>query len=375
MEITFLRYEPKICVFLCCISATLCLLFAPFSLAKGPLGEVTTRRRIIEVPPNDIGEEIDHLLNKNISIGASTKELAHLALIKAKMSDAAIAKVMRQGKINIKGNFQIPLNNLVWSLLTPDLQSFLRDLHVPPHASRVGLDVTLAIDHDANLAAIANKYRMGRDPKAIEILLRKQLEASSGRAVSIPLETILPKFIRKMVNSYAPDSGPNCFNAALCVGRAAKYELTYIRGDDAQATQEVMRQELNADGYRYVGTNEKLLVGDLLIYFVKNGADFEIWHAARFLGDGIMFTKNGSASSSPFIFQPVELMERIYLQNLDYKITVFRPEIGGPPLKNLLAQPYMTGTAKAHHLGTIKCQEADWMMEPIFSPRSATASR
>lgn len=178
---------------------------------------------------------------------------------------------------------------------------------------RQGLSVTLIVTK-SNVTATAKKYAFGRDYRLVERYLLSELGSSTS--VKVPLERIVQPFVRKVLNSDASCNGPNCFNAALNSNRGRKFT---IKKESAQD----LLNEVHSQ-YRYVQPYEALQPGDLLVYRSVGGP---IEHASAYMGDNIVFTKNGMSSDSPYVFQTIETNESFYFPNGDFELTVFR--VGG----------------------------------------------
>jgi hypothetical protein len=138
---------------------------------------------------------------------------------------------------------------LGWRTVPPDTQKQILDqlLHhdTSPRASLVKLEVQRGDD----LRAIAEKYAFGRDPAAVERYLRLRL--GSADSVQVPLENILPRFIRTHINTYAPCDGMNCATTALNAHRndPAKVELV-------ETSQEDLKKALST-GYQKIGRRHR----------------------------------------------------------------------------------------------------------------------
>ena len=92
--------------------------------------------------------------------------------------------------------------------------------------------------------------------EAISRLLKRKLLDNQINPVTIPLESILTPFIRKYVNQFLLNGGPNCLNSALCSGRGKNYELAYVHDQE-------MRKILSRD-YDLLPNHDDLKVGDLI---------------------------------------------------------------------------------------------------------------
>lgn len=217
-------------------------------------------------------------------------------------------------------------------------------------ASR-SVEARIQIRQGDDLAAIARKYAGERDPRPIERYLRKTL--GSSPSVDIPLEKILHPFIRKWLDAYSHCHGPNCFNTGLNVNRGAHSVIEHT-------PQHALMREAY-ENYRFVRPAEGLQVGDLLIYRDPQGL---VDHVSTYVGDGLVFTKNGLARESPYVFQEMADNERIYFPEGEFRLSVMRkPGPGEAPVG-----------AKIYPLEPPVIYRAEPKRAPASRPKSATPS-
>jgi hypothetical protein len=225
-----------------------------------------------------------------------------------------------------------------WLILTPEMKKLGQEFQTwamygkdANGELRAGLNVKISVSKDDNIAEIARMYAGERDPKPIERYLRAALKKSGKTEIAVPVQNILPKFVRENLNTYRICHGAECRNAAIS---ATLSNAAEAKSTPKHFTQEETISALKKD-YRYVGPEEKLKTGDLLLYITD---DFQgkpqLSHAAAYVGKGewgndIVFTKNGHSRINPYIFQTREQMEDIYIkgvsgQELPYKLAIFR---------------------------------------------------
>jgi hypothetical protein len=193
-------------------------------------------------------------------------------------------------------------NPRTWSELDPSQRKKVRRHLLIDPVSR-GVRLHLQVSRGDELRAIAEKYAAGRDPAELEALLRTRLAASPKDTVSIPLQDLLPPFIRDTLGRHEDCHGPNCFNAALSAA-----------GDKEGTRMLVGIAALAAElewSYRLLPEGAAAQVGDLLIY---RDAEGDAQHAAYYVGDGFVFTKNGLSRNNPYLFQSRAANDEIYLQ-------------------------------------------------------------
>lgn len=205
-----------------------------------------------------------------------------------------------------------------WKAYSENTRQALIENNLEDELAREGVKAELTIRKGDNLAAIAARYAGERDPRPIERYLRNLLGTKD--TVTVPLENIMHSFIRKSVGNYAACHGPNCFNTGLNVNRGRAPQVQYT--SDEELFDEIHKK------YRSVQPGEPLQAGDLLAYHEPNG---QLSHVASYVGDGIVFTKNGFNRNNPYVFQRMESTERVYFPDGRYILYAMRPSPGGMP--------------------------------------------
>jgi hypothetical protein len=224
----------------------------------------------------------------------------------------------------IDGTFYFFYTPDTWPLLNDHLKLKLIRSFVPNRPSRQGLQVDLSFTNKDDIAGIAALYAGTRDPRALERYLRILLKKSSTGSVTIPLAKILQPFIRKNINTYTVCSGPNCYNSGLSVNEGNSYQQKNVPTD---------RDLLDAvyQKYRVVKSGEALQSGDLLAYRTRGE---NVAHVATYVGNEIVYTKNGMSKFNPYIFQPRFQMEGMYFPSGKFQLIVFRIAKKGEPVVN-----------------------------------------
>lgn len=133
----------------------------------------------------------------------------------------------------------------------------------------------------------------------------------------------MPPFIQAMLNNFSDCHGPNCFNSALNVNRERNFKLESVRDGKALLKDAYSK-------YRYVRPEESLRTGDLLVYSDESGT---ITHAASYVDDDIVFTKNGYGRHLAYRFENIETMENVYFHDRKFRLMVLRiPNRGEMPV-------------------------------------------
>lgn len=220
-------------------------------------------------------------------------------------ADPALMRAVLDDSFKGHDGIRVVLTARLWNKLDAKQRELMASsLHAGP--IRQGARLLLNVKPSDDLAAIASKYAAGRDPRPIERLLRRAV--SKGYAY-VPLESLLPKRVRKRFGTFADCSGPNCVNAVL---------------DDQDFYDDgtTMIARLNAT-HRRLASGEPILPGDKLVYTDMNK---NFVHIAESIGDGWVYTKNGLGRHYPYIFQPQTTMEAVHFHSGEFRLIVFRPK-------------------------------------------------
>ncbi len=222
---------------------------------------------------------------------------------------------------NVSGHYLFFTKKVMESLP----ESWLQEILGQQRRKRFGLAATLKITKDDDLAVVAKKYASDRDDRPIERYLRNLLQSSGGKEASLPLENILPSYIRDHLNQFATRDGPNCRNCAISANQSRlDAKERYLSAD---ATERKLFRE-----YRFVKPNESLRSGDVIAYL---DAQDEIIHAVNFVGDAtfigqkyapiqLLFTKNGFSNHAPYLFSSRDEVDTIYSSLGAKRLLVFR---------------------------------------------------
>lgn len=176
-------------------------------------------------------------------------------------------------------------------------QILLRHASKPLRFDGYQLDIEVRSPED--ILALAKKYSAGRDPQQLESLMRQRLERNGG-PVWIPLEDLLPSFVRNKLNSFENCSGPDCAFSAL------SFHNNY--SPEQRAWLPIPFE------FDYLPVAlEDARVGDIISYWRQwSWGTSELIHLAVSVGDGYVFTKNGASELAPYMFQLMIEVEQIY---------------------------------------------------------------
>lgn len=210
----------------------------------------------------------------------------------------------------------------------------LCDLGLPAESLRGALralwtapakEFSVAISRPAEVASIARYWSWGRDPEGLRLRLEAAFWAGHERVEATEL---LPPEVSHRMNAFAraSDDEHNCLNAALCA-------------DDPTCPPRLMNDDANRRlrlHFERVATTDALRAGDVLVWRRANGT---ILHAAAWLADDLVLTKNGSSHLSPWIVAPLARVQRTYrtAQSLEFWRRKSLPVAAGRPVASAAA--------------------------------------
>ena len=171
------------------------------------------------------------------------------------------------------------------------------------------LAVRVQVD-PALIDSIADYWGLGGRRMDVRPLLESI--AGAGPDASIDLTHLLPPFVRDHLYRY-----PQVTRAALDRGALANCFWTAMNFfgrwpyDDAFLDVERTYAALTRDFYL---VHDQFRLGDVVLFSDAEGAPY---HAAVYLADGLVFSKNGTSSLSPWVIVPLERFRGYYPQEFD----------------------------------------------------------
>lgn len=212
-------------------------------------------------------------------------------------------------------------------LITPDVLGYLpnelKDQYINIYVgnkektARNGLKIEITFSSLTDIHELSEKFGTDlKHKKSIAKLLNKLFKKNQSLPVTIPLEKILPPFIRRYINQFQLERGPNCLNSATCVNHQKNYKQTHT-------DQLEMMRTLTSE-YFEIKNSEELKMGDVLLYRDSMG---NIIHAATYIDHNLVFTKNGINKFYPYVFQFQSEMESFYSKHQKLDRSLFRYKI------------------------------------------------
>ena len=213
------------------------------------------------------------------------------------------------------------------TLLFADVKPALRAIEDPAERQRFLKAVTrkrslvarVIVDADTDTAALARYWGRGGREESLEPLLDSlKFNAISGveRPSKINAVTLLPPFVQERLYRHAD---------AAAAGKAADdcfwtaFNFFSDSPDDRFHDTSYLVQALPRD---YVQIDSPTQLGDVIILADPTG---DAIHAANYIADDIVFTKNGMSTRQPWIFVPMrDLLTQYRIKNPDMTIACFR---------------------------------------------------
>ncbi len=162
--------------------------------------------------------------------------------------------------------------------------------------------VQLRVTPDTNLEAIANYWGRGRRNKDLLPLLQSLVRNRAGG--TIDLVHLLPPIPRSLLYTYPLPSGKPTDAAHDCHWSA--FNFYKDQPDERFADINFVKETLLNSYYPVVG---EPTFGDILVFVQPDGV---VVHSCVYLAAGLVFTKNGSAFSVPWLIGNLDQVQAFY---------------------------------------------------------------
>lgn len=176
--------------------------------------------------------------------------------------------------------------------------------------------IKLRIGDDSNLRAIAEYWGRGVHAKDIYPLLESLRNRPGER--SIDIVHLMPPFARRHLFMFPHiyDDADESTSMRDC--HWTTFNFFNLALDNSYSTAAVVKKTIET-GYHKIEPAE-LRFGDVILYLEGN----HLLHSAVFLAGDIVFTKNGTNFSSPWMFMHMPDLENYYARNNPLKIMYLR---------------------------------------------------
>lgn len=203
-----------------------------------------------------------------------------------------------------------------WPLLLRYIESPTERRRLLKTTSRQAtLLVRLRVRPDSDVEPLAGYWGRGGRHKDIRPLL--QSLTLVPEAVSLDVVHLLPRFLRSRIYTYPypTDNGgkplPNCFWTSMNF-------FANDQPDDKFHDPDSVKRALAED---YFPVDEDFLLGDVLLLSKPDGT---LLHAAVFVADDVVLTKNGAYHTQPWIFAKMDDMAASYPSREPLKLRGYR---------------------------------------------------
>jgi len=178
--------------------------------------------------------------------------------------------------------------------------------------------IRLRVDEDSDIDALTRYWGEGDRASRVYPLLQSVKERPGEREVDIV--HLLPKFVRERVYTY-----PDIYEFASEEATPQDCHWTSLNFfnpdvDDSYGNPQKVKECIESE-YEKIESND-LRLGDLLLYLEGS----HLIHSAVYIASDIVFTKNGTNYSSPWMFMYMSDMEQYYAQNEPLKVLHLRPK-------------------------------------------------
>ena len=160
----------------------------------------------------------------------------------------------------------------------------------------------LKVDADSDVNALAQYWGVGGRRKDLEPLLESLKEVPGGNILNVVC--LLPPFAREHLYNHpftsvnAGGVKQDCFWSAM--------NFFSNKPDDRFVEMDYVHQVLNSDYYNISGPSQ---LGDVVFLATKNNV---VVHAAAYIADDVVFTKNGISYTQPWLLMHMDDMLDTY---------------------------------------------------------------
>jgi len=172
----------------------------------------------------------------------------------------------------------------------------------------------LHVDDSTDIDGLINYWGLHGRAKSIEPLLESLKRLEGG--ASIDVVHLLPPFARQRLYTYPFLAGSNTNAVQDCYWTAFNFfaeDPEYQYGNTAQIAAAIEKH--------YQRVRETPHMGDLMLLANQQG---KVVHAANYIADDIVFTKNGAAPTRPWLLMPISDLLAIYTDAAPPRVVYYR---------------------------------------------------
>jgi len=203
-----------------------------------------------------------------------------------------------------------------WPLLLRSLQSPDEQRRLLKTLSRQStLLVRLRVGQNSDLDPLVSYW--GRSGRLKDIRPLLQSVAMVPEGVHLDVVHLLPRFVRSRIYTYPFPSEPGGAIPGNCFWSSMNF-FSSGNPDDRYNDPEEMRRCLRED---YFPIADSYLLGDVILLSKPDGT---LVHAVVFIADDVVFTKNGAASTQPWMFTRMQDLAASYPSEQPLKLKAYR---------------------------------------------------
>ncbi|MCX6899000.1 MAG: hypothetical protein NT105_09885 [Verrucomicrobia bacterium] len=162
--------------------------------------------------------------------------------------------------------------------------------------------VNLEVNANSDVSALVRYWGVGGRIKDIDPLLESLRRTPGGASVDI--SHLLPRFVRARVYTFPYPSGPKIEASRDCHWTSLNFSS--MKPDDRFADPKFAYETIR-NGYYVISTGVQL--GDLMLLVNSKG---QLVHSAVYIADDIVFTKNGTQPTHPWMFMKMADLLELY---------------------------------------------------------------
>jgi hypothetical protein len=176
------------------------------------------------------------------------------------------------------------------------------------------LSMQLRVTEDSNIAELADYWGRGRRSKDVRPLLESLAKIKGGATIDVA--HLLPSFARMRIYTYPRPVPPG--ETPLQNSHWTAFNFFSAIADDRFSKVEEALAELK-ENYYPIFRNPAL--GDLVVF--SDQVD-PMFHVAVYVADDVVFTKNSTAVSLPWMYMRLDEMKDFYARLLPVQVSYFR---------------------------------------------------
>jgi len=178
--------------------------------------------------------------------------------------------------------------------------------------------IKICLSDDSDTYSLAEYWGRGNRAKDVFPLLDSLKRKAGDRYVDIV--HLLPPFVRSRIYTYPDINSLTPETQKLYDCHWTSFNFFNTVPDNSYNTSQKIKQHIETDFHTLTVKQDELQLGDILLYLNND----RLLHSAVYIAADILFTKNGTNLSSPWMFMHMNDMEHYYACNQPLKILYLR---------------------------------------------------